>query len=131
MNIHHHRAHQEDQAPDDIANTPTFNVHEKVEFNHGLFVLSNGVVAETFFHLVEPSKKISVHLNQRVERGTVVERSEEVRNRVSFFGRLKSYIKDRFRGIKKSLKPCRGSFLLHLMSIVLASCVYHGEALED
>jgi len=102
-------------------------------------VSNSGVVAERFFHHVEPSKKISVHLNPIVERGTMVERSEEVRNRVSFFGRLKSYIRNSFTDIKKSLKPCKGSFqgngsvtvLHHLMSIVLVSCVYHGEASED
>jgi len=116
---------------DNLAITPNFNVYKKVQFNHGLFVSKSGVVAETFFHHVEPSKTISVHLNPILEQGTVVERSEEVRNRVCFFGRLKSYIWDRGMGIKKSLKPCTGSFLLHLMSIVLASCIYLGEASED
>ncbi|ONK71800.1 uncharacterized protein A4U43_C04F12510 [Asparagus officinalis] len=116
INIHQEGVYQDNQ----LADTPNLDVYENIKFNHGLFMSSSGEVAETFFHHVEPSKKIIVHLNQ----ATVVDRSEEVRDKVSFFGRLKV-------GIKKSLKHCNDSFLgngilvlLHVISIALASCVY-------
>lgn len=71
--------------------------HEKIEFNSGLFVSNSGVVAKTFFHHVEPSKKISVHLNPVVGCSTVVERSEEVWNGKSLLGKFKVFIRSKLR----------------------------------
>lgn len=88
------------------------------------------MAAETFFHHVEPSTRIIVHLNPAVGRrqGKVSETSEEVGDRVSLFGRLKAFIGNRLVGIKKSLKTCRRSslsngsvnMLLHVISVAVA-----------
>lgn len=136
--IHQHRGHQDDQGADNLAATPAFDVYEKVKFNQGLFVSNSGVATETFFHHIEPSKKIRVYLNPTVEQSNLVERSGEVRDRVSFFGKLKAFIRNGLVGIKKSLRPCRGHFmgngsvnkLFHVISVVLASYVYVVEVKE-
>ncbi|GMP32375.1 hypothetical protein CsSME_00006164 [Camellia sinensis var. sinensis] len=47
---------------DDFSSTPNFEVHEKIEVSHGLFV-STRQVAETFFHQIVPSEIVKVYLN--------------------------------------------------------------------
>ncbi|XP_077220650.1 NAC domain-containing protein 54-like [Tasmannia lanceolata] len=135
-----HAIFQEDEDMNDFPSTPTFEVYEKVEVNHGLFV-SNCNVAETFFHHVEPSKTVSVHLNPFLTQDFVVRKSKmaaKVRDIGSFFGKFKAFAKDKIMGVKKPMKPWRESCLvnetmngiINIVSLLLTSCIYLGEASE-
>ncbi|KAL5210720.1 hypothetical protein ABZP36_006343 [Zizania latifolia] len=86
--------------PDDFA--ACFDLYEKVDVNHGLFVSRVGA-AKTFFHRVEPSKKVSFHSNPVAS--TVVGKAAEkfhfpvtakVSGRVSIFTKFKALIRDKF-----------------------------------
>ncbi|THU56194.1 hypothetical protein C4D60_Mb11t14710 [Musa balbisiana] len=86
------------------ATTPEFDACNKVEFNHGLFV-SHAGKTKTFFHHVEPSKKVSFHLNPTGRQDAVAETSElatKAGGRFSFFSRFKAFVRDKLMG-KSSL----------------------------
>ncbi|XP_073101771.1 NAC domain-containing protein 54 isoform X1 [Elaeis guineensis] len=131
--------YQDDHDNSARASTPTFEVYEKVEVKHGLFISSSGV-AETFFHHVEPSKKISFHLNPMVMQD-VVERFEfptKDRGRFSFFSRFKAFIQEKLLG-KISMKAWGRSFIgdesvngmLQIAAVLLTSCMYFGEVSQQ
>ncbi|MQL76709.1 hypothetical protein Taro_009121 [Colocasia esculenta] len=64
--------YRDDVAAEDAgASSPSLDVYSKVEVCRGLFVFRHGV-AETFFHRVEPSNKISVHLHTASSQGALV-----------------------------------------------------------
>lgn len=131
--------YQDDQDKSTRPSTPTFDVYEKVEVKHGLFI-SNSGVAETFFHHVEPSKKISFHLSPMVAQD-VVERFEfptKHSGRFSMFSRFKAFIQEKLLG-KISMKAWGSSFvgdeslngMLQIAAVLLTSCMYFGEVSEQ
>ncbi|XP_073001879.1 NAC domain-containing protein 54-like [Typha latifolia] len=101
---------QHDESDAD-AKTPTFNLYEKVDVRHGLFVSRAGM-AKTIYHPIEPSKKISFYMNPVARDGVVVGRfhlsTNEV-SRVSIFSKFKTFMRDKVRGSKTSWKPCKKS----------------------
>ncbi|XP_010270697.1 PREDICTED: NAC domain-containing protein 45 [Nelumbo nucifera] len=127
----------QDGDMEDFSDTPTFEVYEKVEVNHGMFV-SNRQVADTFFHKIEPSKTIEVHINPVMTHNFYIERENiAVRHHSgsSFFRKFKAFVTDKFKGIKNSVKPSRISWLMsetmnavvHMTAFLLTSCIYLGE----
>ncbi|XP_008778272.2 NAC domain-containing protein 86-like [Phoenix dactylifera] len=131
--------YQDDHENSACATTPTFDVYEKVEVKHGLFVSSSGV-AETFFHHVEPLKKISFHLNPMVTQDVVesFEFPSKDRGSFSFFSRFKAFIQKKLIG-KISMRACGRSFIgdetmngmLQIVAVLLALCMYFGEVSEQ
>ncbi|KAG6504939.1 hypothetical protein ZIOFF_037287 [Zingiber officinale] len=81
--------------------------YEKVEFQQGLFV-SHAVMSDTFFHRVEPSKKVSLHLNPTNKRAreaaamTTLEQGEARSGgnggRASFFSKFKAFVWEKLVG---------------------------------
>ncbi|KAJ8618414.1 hypothetical protein MRB53_014600 [Persea americana] len=124
----------------DFASTPTFHVYEKVEVSRGLYVSSCNS-AKTFFHRVEPSKTVRVHMNTMVTHERVVPKSEILRknqHRGSVFSKFKLFARDKFMGIKTSVKPWKGSSMINetvtsnisIVALLLTCCIYLGEDLE-
>lgn len=73
--------------------------YEKVEFRRGLLVSRVGR-CDTFFHRVEPAKKVSFHSSTgQVEAGeaSVTARSSDG-SRASFFGKFKALVWEKFVG---------------------------------
>ncbi|WOL10710.1 NAC domain-containing protein [Canna indica] len=118
--------------------------YEKVEFKQGLFV-SSGSKSNTFFHHVEPSKKVSFHLNPVVEKRHVtvhlVEELSTFRSttgaRPSFFSRFKAFMRDKW--LTRNRPPCKS--LLHgrlsemmgnIVAVLLTSSAFQlGEDEDD
>ena len=46
----------------DYSSSPSFEVIEEIQVNHGMFV-STRQVADTYFHQIMPSETVKVHLN--------------------------------------------------------------------
>lgn len=124
----------------DFASTPTFHVYEKVEVSRGLYVSSCNS-AKTFFHRVEPSKTVRVHMNTMVTHERVVPKSEILtknQHRGSVFSKFKLFARDKFMGIKTSVKPWKGSSMINetvtsnisIVALLLTCCIYLGEDLE-
>lgn len=73
--------------------------YEKVEFQQGLFV-SRAAISDTFFHRVEPSKKVSFHLNPVKAREAAAMTFEHggARSgdggRASFFSKFKAFVRE-------------------------------------
>ncbi|GFP82401.1 NAC domain-containing protein 45 [Phtheirospermum japonicum] len=61
-NDNHDHNFLDDKDIDDFSSTPNFEVYEKIEINHGLFV-STRQASKTFYHRVVPSKTVQVHIN--------------------------------------------------------------------
>nr|CAD1844645.1 unnamed protein product [Ananas comosus var. bracteatus] len=101
-------ASQEEHHCEAYANAPTFDFYEKVDVKHGLFI-SRGGVAETHFHQIEPSKKVSFHMNPMARDNVLVETIEKGRSRVSVFSKFKAFMRDKINGEKISMKPCKRS----------------------
>ncbi|KAF9624722.1 hypothetical protein IFM89_013260 [Coptis chinensis] len=131
------------QEDGDIAGTPTFELYEKVEVNHGMFI-ANHQVAETFFYQIEPSKTLKVNLNQVLAQNFSISKANnnnpsKVKNRSSFFGKFKAFAREKFRGVIRSMEPWRESCILHqkgsktvlVISLLLTSCIYFGEPSES
>ncbi|XP_065029480.1 NAC domain-containing protein 54-like [Musa acuminata AAA Group] len=116
------------------ATTPEFDACNKVEFNHGLFV-SHAGKTKTFFHHVEPSKKVSFHLNPTGRQDAVAETSElatKAGGRFSFFSRFKAFVRDKLMG-KSSLlgNGRRVNEMLEIVAVLRTSCAYLGDASEQ
>ncbi|OAY66168.1 NAC domain-containing protein 86 [Ananas comosus] len=131
-------ASQEEHHCEAYANAPTFDFYEKVDVKHGLFI-SRGGVAETHFHQIEPSKKVSFHMNPMARDNVLVETIEKGRSRVSVFSKFKAFMRDKINGEKISMKPCKRSLgnetmsgMLQVVStVILNSCVYLGDVSEQ
>ncbi|RWW09386.1 hypothetical protein GW17_00027130 [Ensete ventricosum] len=116
------------------ATTPEFDACNKVEFNHGLFV-SHAGKTKTFYHHVEPSKKVSFHLNPTGRQDADAEGSElatKAGGRFSFFSRFKAFVRDKLMG-KSSLLGSgrRVTEMLEIVAVLRTSCAYLGEASEQ
>nr|XP_018676037.1 PREDICTED: NAC domain-containing protein 86-like isoform X2 [Musa acuminata subsp. malaccensis] len=116
------------------ATTPEFDACNKVEFNHGLFV-SHAGKTKTFFHHVEPSKKVSFHLNPTGRQDAVAETSElatKAGGRFSFFSRFKAFVRDKLMGKSSLLRNGRRvNEMLEIVAVLRTSCAYLGDASEQ
>ncbi|XP_011096933.1 NAC domain-containing protein 45 [Sesamum indicum] len=61
-NVSDHNFLDNDGDIDDFSTSPSFEVYEKTEINHGLLV-STRQAAQTFYHKVVPSRTVQVHIN--------------------------------------------------------------------
>ncbi|RLN39752.1 hypothetical protein C2845_PM01G00900 [Panicum miliaceum] len=94
---------------DDVNPNTSFDLYEKVDVKHGLFISRVGA-AKTFFHRVEPSKKVSFHLNPLAsDVSKAIEKfhfpisvTTKVSGRVSIFSKFKALIRDKFLVTKPS-----------------------------
>ncbi|XP_058090522.1 NAC domain-containing protein 54-like isoform X2 [Magnolia sinica] len=128
---------QEHSDLDSFAAMSAFDTYSNVEFNHGLFVSSLNV-AETFFHPVEPSKTVRIHLNPSVTHniGGLPKSEEERKGRDGsfFFSKFKAFSKNKFMGIKNSIGPWKESCVVNVtfrtivsvIVLLLTSCIYLG-----
>ncbi|WVZ55212.1 hypothetical protein U9M48_005904 [Paspalum notatum var. saurae] len=112
--------------PDDFAigfgdvnpNNASFDLYEKVDVKHGLFVSRVGM-PKTIFHHVEPSKKVSFHLNPIAsDVSKAIEKfhfpisvTTKVSGRVSIFSKFKALIRDKFLVKKPSSYQSRSLFV--------------------
>ncbi|KAL5721667.1 hypothetical protein ACHQM5_005283 [Ranunculus cassubicifolius] len=127
---------------EEIATTPTFELYEKVEVNHGLFIASHQI-AETLFYQIEPSKIVKVKLNQVLSHNFSISKGKVSRprnRRASFLEKFKAFAIEKLRGITNlSTEPQMGTSMLNqtrsklisIMSFLLASCIYLGEPCEN
>lgn len=94
---------------DDVNPNTSFDLYEKVDVKHGLFISRVGA-AKTFFHRVEPSTKVSFHLNPLAsDVSKAIEKfhfpisvTTKVSGRVSIFSKFKALIRDKFLVTKSS-----------------------------
>ncbi|KAF8780205.1 hypothetical protein HU200_001872 [Digitaria exilis] len=95
---------------DDVDPNTSFDLYEKVDVKHGLFISRVGA-AKTFFHRVEPSKKVSFHLNPLAsDVSKAIEKfhfpisatTKVISGRVSIFSKFKALIRDKFLMTKAS-----------------------------
>ncbi|RZR72538.1 hypothetical protein BHM03_00014469, partial [Ensete ventricosum] len=85
-----HHGHGGDEGRADHA-------YEKVEFQCGLFVSHAGMI-ETFFHRIEPSKKVSFHSSPAARGDMAAEAhgdAARIRGRLPFFSRVKAFVQDK------------------------------------
>ncbi|OVA14279.1 NAC domain [Macleaya cordata] len=130
----------EEGTMDDFSSMPTFEVYEKVEVKHGMFVSSHQV-AETFFHRIEPSKTVKVHLNQVTSHNFPIMKPKaniatRVKNRSSSnFSKSKVIM-----GANNSMKStwtCSDlinetmNIIMYMVALLLTSCIYVGEHPEN
>ncbi|KAI3831021.1 hypothetical protein MKX03_011628 [Papaver bracteatum] len=119
---------------DEFMSMPTFEVYEKIEFKHGMFVSSHQV-ADTFYHQMEPSKTVTVHLNQVTAHNFQIMKpkaniSTRVKNRSSSSNRGNSKVMGLTQDSAKS--TCSFSDLLsismkvviHIVALLLTTCMY-------
>ncbi|KAL6847498.1 hypothetical protein ACP4OV_022524 [Aristida adscensionis] len=117
---------------DDVNPNTSFDLYEKVDVKHGLFVSRVGA-AETFFHQVEPSTKVRFHLNpmasdvsKAIEKFHFPITPNKVSGRFSIFSKFKALIRDKLSLMKPSYQRSLGSKeraavseLLQIVSLLL------------
>ncbi|KAA8547652.1 hypothetical protein F0562_004081 [Nyssa sinensis] len=110
---------------DDFSSTPSFEVYDKVEVNHGMFVWTRPV-AETFFHQIVPSETVKVHLNPAMMHEYPIAKADSQT-------RFKEFAKKMFSRTQESMKPWRKivSSIIFTIALLLSYCIYLGEHLED
>lgn len=122
----------EDGDLDDFSSTPSFEVFEKIEVNHGLFV-STRQVAKTFFHQIVPSETVKVHLNPVMVHNYQISKSvTQTRPKENFlFEKIMALF---FIGLTKSWKPWMNttmSSIVTLIALLLTYCIYIENDAED
>ncbi|THU69345.1 hypothetical protein C4D60_Mb08t13450 [Musa balbisiana] len=121
LGVHHRHGGDEGRADHE---------YEKVEFQRGLFVSHAGMI-ETFFHRIEPSKKVSFHLSP-VARGDMAAETHgdaaRSRGRFPFFSRVKAFIQDKFVRNEACQGNGRASEVLEIAPLVLSSRTNQSEA---
>uniref|UniRef100_A0A0A9D6H0 NAC domain-containing protein n=1 Tax=Arundo donax TaxID=35708 RepID=A0A0A9D6H0_ARUDO len=130
---------------DDVNPNASFDLYEKVDVKHGLFVSRVGA-AKTFFHRVEPPKKVSFHLNPVArDVSKAIEKFHfpisvpaKISGRVSFFSKFKALIRDKFLMKPSSYQRSLGSKdtaavseLLQIVSLLLTPKEVTGPATEQ
>ncbi|XP_037437222.1 uncharacterized protein LOC119304159 [Triticum dicoccoides] len=129
-----------DNDGDDNTNpNASLDLYGKVDVQRGLFVSRVGA-AKTFFHRVEPPKKVSFHLNPAAsEVSKAIEKfhylpvtskvsgSGSSSSRVSVFGKVKALIRGKFPTMRRPPSPLQHqrpettvSELLQIVSLLLA-----------
>ncbi|KAK9950723.1 hypothetical protein M0R45_006197 [Rubus argutus] len=121
----------------DYSPSPSFEVIEEIQVNHGMFV-STRQVAETFFHQLMPSQTVKVHLNPVLVHSYLVERVDNMQaapknTRGSFFESFKEFAMEKFVGVTRSSKPWRKivSAIVCAVTLFLMHTIYVGEHMED
>ncbi|XP_068640747.1 NAC domain-containing protein 54-like [Aristolochia californica] len=131
---------QENEERNHSPSTPTFKTYEKVQVNHGLFI-SSRPTSETFFYRMEPSTKVSVHLNRIMAYDFVLPNLEmptKDRGKGSFMGKFKAFAGDKLMGIHSSMISWRRWQFLNetlrstftVFALLLTSNIDIGEASE-
>ncbi|KAL6589767.1 hypothetical protein ACP70R_050214 [Stipagrostis hirtigluma subsp. patula] len=94
---------------DDVSPNASFDLYEKVDVKRGLFISRVGA-AKTFFHRVEPSKKVSFHVNPIAsDVSKAIEKfhfpisvTTKVSGRISIFSKFKALVRDKLFLTKQS-----------------------------
>ncbi|KAK3150296.1 hypothetical protein QOZ80_3AG0231380 [Eleusine coracana subsp. coracana] len=129
---------------DDVNPSASFDLYEKVDVKHGLFVSRVGA-AKTFFHRVEPSKKVSFHLNPVAsDVSKAIEKfhfpisvTTKVSGRVSILSQFKALIRDKFlmkSSYQRSLgtkETAAGNELLNIVTLLLTPKEATGPTAEE
>ncbi|KAM1718302.1 hypothetical protein ACFX11_026031 [Malus domestica] len=121
---------------DDYSPSPSFEVIEEIQVNHGMFV-STRQVAETFFHQLMPSQTVKVHLNPVFGQNFFIERvvtQKKSEDRGSFFKRSKELVMEKFDGIAKSTRPwgkIASTLVCAVTLILMHMIIYLGQHMED
>ncbi|KAI3977460.1 hypothetical protein MKX01_000373 [Papaver californicum] len=121
---------------DEFLSMPTFEVHEKIEFKQGMYFVSSHQVADTFYHQMEPSKTVTVHLNQVTSHNFPIMKpttniTTRVKNRssTSNFGESKVIGLTRNSAAKSTwtcsdLLSITMKVVIYMVALLLTSCVY-------
>ncbi|XP_047312335.1 NAC domain-containing protein 96-like [Impatiens glandulifera] len=107
---------------DDFSSTPSFDVYEKVEVNHGFFI-STCQVSETFFHQIVPSQVVKVYLNP-----TMITQYDHdlVPKKIGFSEKLAECVRNNLKLIVETMKP-----IMNNVMALLVSYNFHYALLED
>ncbi|KAM5558286.1 NAC domain-containing protein 54 [Rosa sericea] len=121
----------------DYSHSPSFEVIEEIQVNHGMFV-STGQVAETFFHQIMPSETVKVHLSPVLVHSYLVEKVDDAQEKPknikgSFFEMFKEFVMEKFVGVTRSTNPWRkmASAMVCAVTLLLMHTIYVGERMED
>lgn len=128
---------QDGNIETDYSSSPSFEVIEEIQVNHGMFV-STRQVADTFFHQIMPSETVKVHLNPVLVHSYLVEKVDDAQQnskntRGSFFEMFKEFVMEKFVGVVISMNPWRkmASAMVCAVTLLLMHTIYVGEHLED
>ncbi|KAI3950312.1 hypothetical protein MKW92_011317 [Papaver armeniacum] len=127
----------EGATTDESLSMPTFEVYEKIEFKQGMYFVSSHKVADTFYHQMEPSKTVTVHLNQVTSHNFPIMKptaniTTRVKNRSSSsnFGESKVMAGLTKNIDAKSTWTCSHllsitmKVVIHIVALLLTSCMY-------
>ncbi|XP_057468848.1 NAC domain-containing protein 54-like [Actinidia eriantha] len=125
----------DDGDVDDFSSTPSFDVYEKVEVNHGMFV-STRQVAETFFHQMVPSEIVKVYLNPAVIHNYAMTKEDSPTSHKTsrgLFGKFSTFVAKKLKQTKQAIRPWRKTIspIITIIALLLTYCLYFGENLED
>ncbi|KAK9106467.1 hypothetical protein Syun_022478 [Stephania yunnanensis] len=117
---------QNESMQEEGVGTPTFELYEKVEVNHGMFI-SSRQAAETLFHQIEPSKIIKViNLNQ-----VLTNIPATIQGGSSFFSKFKTFTIEKVKGVMVMNNQLLMRELICLVALLLTSCICIGERPSD
>ncbi|KAK2986866.1 hypothetical protein RJ640_009600 [Escallonia rubra] len=119
---------------DDFSTDPNFEVYEKVEVNHGLFV-STRQVSKTYFHQIMPSETVKVHINPVMTHNMqmpIADSQPRPKKRI-FLDKFMAFARKKFVRVAESLKPWRkmGSPIVSIIALLLTYCINLEESMED
>ncbi|RZC75510.1 hypothetical protein C5167_050995 [Papaver somniferum] len=127
----------EGATTDESLSMPTFEVYEKIEYKQGMYFVSSHKVADTFYHQMEPSKTVTVHLNQVTSHNFPIMKptaniTTRVKNRSSSsnFGESKVMAGLTKNIDAKSTWTCSHllsitmKVVIHIVALLLTSCMY-------
>ncbi|KAL6959690.1 hypothetical protein U1Q18_039842, partial [Sarracenia purpurea var. burkii] len=121
----------DDGDVNDFSSPPSFEVYEKVEVNHGMFV-STCQASETFFHQTVPSEIVKVYLNPITMHNspTLKPDSQTKPKKKSLFGKLTAFVQKK---IARARKPWRKTVrpIITITALPLTYFLYFGEDFEE
>ncbi|CAK9169799.1 unnamed protein product [Ilex paraguariensis] len=121
----------DDDNMDDFSSPPSFEVYEKVEVNHGMFV-STRQAAMTFYHQIVPSNVVTIHRNDQTfpTANAIPQAKSKYR---SLFNKTKAFARKKFIDITKSLKLWRKieNPIVSIIALLLIYCIYLGDYSGD
>ncbi|KAK6927792.1 NAC domain, partial [Dillenia turbinata] len=120
----------DDDDIDDFSDSPSFEVYEKTEVNHGLLV-STCQASKTIVHQIVPSKTVKVYLNPSMAYNFPFMKlmNGEIQSKASFFGKLFTLSKVKFMRNTKHLKLLKK--IAQTIAILLTYCISLGEPFEN
>ncbi|KAI3982989.1 hypothetical protein MKX01_010472 [Papaver californicum] len=125
----------EGEVADDYLSMPAFEVYGKIEFKHGMFVSSHQV-ADTFYHQMEPSKTVTVHLNQVTSHNfPTMKPKANISTRVKNQSSSSNFGKSEVMGLTKEssakstwmcsdLVSITMKVVIHIVALLLTTCMY-------